>query len=219
MSKHILIVEDDESISNLIKLNLSMAGYKSSQIFDGLEVVERLKEETFDLILLDIMLPGMNGFELMEEIKKYKIPVIYLTAKNSLMDKVTGLKLGAEDYIVKPFEAMELLARIEVVLRRYNKEEDKIIQFKQISIDESERRVKKDNEIVNLTLKEFELLRLLVKNKNRALTREFLLEKVWGTDYMGETRTIDTHIQNLRRKLDLNEDIKTIYKIGYRLEE
>ena len=161
----------------------------------------------------------MNGFELMEEIKKYKIPVIYLTAKNSLMDKVTGLKLGAEDYIVKPFEAMELLARIEVVLRRYNKEEDKIIQFKQISIDESERRVKKDNEIVNLTLKEFELLRLLVKNKNRALTREFLLEKVWGTDYMGETRTIDTHIQNLRRKLDLNEDIKTIYKIGYRLEE
>lgn len=219
MSKHILIVEDDESISNLIKLNLSMAGYQSSQIFDGLEVVERLKEETFDLILLDIMLPGMNGFELMEEIKKYKIPVIYLTAKNSLMDKVTGLKLGAEDYIVKPFEAMELLARIEVVLRRYNKEEDKIIQFKQISIDESERRVKKDNEIVNLTLKEFELLRLLVKNKNRALTREFLLEKVWGTEYMGETRTIDTHIQNLRRKLDLNEDIKTIYKIGYRLEE
>ena len=219
LSKHILIVEDDESISNLIKLNLSMAGYQSSQIFDGLEVVERLKEETFDLILLDIMLPGMNGFELMEEIKKYKILVIYLTAKNSLMDKVTGLKLGAEDYIVKPFEAMELLARIEVVLRRYNKEEDKIIQFKQISIDEIERRVKKDNEIVNLTLKEFELLRLLVKNKNRALTREFLLEKVWGTEYMGETRTIDTHIQNLRRKLDLNEDIKTIYKIGYRLEE
>lgn len=218
LSKHILIVEDDEPISRLIKLNLEIAGYKSTQVFNGAEVLDKLKEDTIDLILLDVMLPGMSGFELMEHIKPFKVPVIYLTAKNAVMDKVTGLRLGAEDYIVKPFEAIELLARIEVVLRRYAKE-DQSFYFKDIVIYEGERIVKRNDQMISLTLKEFELFLLLVKNKNRALSREYLLEEVWGYDYMGETRTIDTHIQNLRRKLDLVNDIKTVYKIGYRLED
>lgn len=218
MKLNILIVEDDEAISNLIKINLNMAGYGSKQIFDGLEAYNLLKEEAFDLILMDIMLPGMDGFELMEKIRELNIPVIFLTAKNGLADKVTGLKSGAEDYIVKPFETVELLARIEVVLRRYSKNND-CIEFKNLKIYEDERIVKKADEIIELTLKEFELILMLVKNKNIALSREYLLEKVWGYEYMGETRTIDTHIQKLRKKLEITDYIKTVYKIGYRLEE
>lgn len=218
MSKHILIVEDDPAISKLIKLNLEMVGYRTSQIFDGMQVMDTIQRNAIDLILLDVMLPGMSGFELIDFIKPFKIPIIFLTAKNTVMDKVTGLKLGAEDYIVKPFEAIELLARIEVVLRRYTTEEENLC-FKDIVIEEDHRIVKKKDEIINLTLKEFELFLLLVKNKNRALSREYLLEKIWGYEYMGETRTIDTHIQNLRKKLGLVEDIKTVYKIGYRLED
>ena len=218
MNIHILIVEDDESISHLIKLNLSMIGYESTQVFNGLDVLPLLQTSTFDLILMDIMLPGIDGFQLMQKIKHFHIPVIFLTAKNALTDKVTGLNSGAEDYIVKPFETIELLARIEVVLRRYSKNNN-CIQFKDITIYESERIVKKDREPVSITLKEFELLLLLVKNKNMALSREYLLETIWGFEYMGETRTIDTHIQNLRKKLGLMDTIKTVYKIGYRLED
>lgn len=218
MSKHILIVEDDEAISNLIKLNLTIVGYKVSQIFNGLDVLPALTQNTFDLILLDIMLPGMDGFSLLSHITPLDIPVIFLTAKNSLTNKVTGLKLGAEDYIVKPFEAVELLARIEVVLRRYCKT-NLSLTFKNLIIYEDERLVKKDEKNIELTLKEFDLLVLLIKNKNIALSREYLLEKVWGYEYLGETRTIDTHIQKLRKKLDLTDSIKTVYKIGYRLEE
>lgn len=218
MNKNILIVEDDEAISNLIKLNLTMAGHQSMQVYNGLEVIPLLQKCNFDLILLDIMLPGLDGFKVIEYIKPFKIPVIFLTAKNGLTDKVTGLKSGGEDYIVKPFESIELLARIEVVLRRYAKEEE-VIKLNNIIICESERSVKKDDKPVNLTLKEFELLLLLIKNKNKALSREYLLEKIWGFEYIGETRTIDTHIQTLRKKLDLSEQIKTVYKIGYRLED
>ena len=218
MSKHILVVEDDPAISKLIKLNLEMVGYRTSQVFDGMQVMDTIQRNAIDLILLDVMLPGMSGFELIDFIKPFKIPIIFLTAKNTVMDKVTGLKLGAEDYIVKPFEAIELLARIEVVLRRYTTEEENLC-FKDIVIEEDHRIVKKKDEIINLTLKEFELFLLLVKNKNRALSREYLLEKIWGYEYMGETRTIDTHIQNLRKKLGLVDDIKTVYKIGYRLED
>lgn len=218
MSKHILIVEDDLAISRLIKLNLEIAGYKSTQIFNGTEVIERLQQDSIDLILLDVMLPNISGFELIDLIKPFKIPIIFLTAKNTLMDKVTGLKLGAEDYIVKPFEAIELLARIEVVFRRFS-DEDECLRFRDIVIQETNRLVTKNDQIINLTLKEFELFLLLVKNKNRALSREYLLEKIWGYEYMGETRTVDTHIQNLRRKLDLIDSIKTVYKIGYRLED
>lgn len=218
MKIKILIVEDDEAISNLIKINLNMVGYESKQIFDGLEAFHIIEKENFDLILMDIMLPGMDGFELMNRIKDLNIPVIFLTAKNGLVDKVTGLKSGAEDYIVKPFETVELLARIEVVLRRYSKNSN-CIEFKNLKIYEEERIIKKDDEIIDLTLKEFELMLMLVKNKNMALSREYLLEKIWGYEYMGETRTIDTHIQKIRKKLDIADNIKTIYKIGYRLEE
>ncbi|MBA2906543.1 response regulator transcription factor [Clostridium saccharobutylicum] len=218
MKINILIVEDDEAISNLIKINLSMVGYESNQVFDGLDAFNLLKEETFDLILMDIMLPGMDGFELMKKIKDLNIPVIFLTAKNGLADKVTGLTSGAEDYIVKPFETVELLARIEIVLRRYSKNSN-CIEFKNLKIYEDERIIKKDSKTIDLTLKEFELILMLVKNKNMALSREYLLEKIWGYEYMGETRTIDTHIQKIRKKLELTHNIKTVYKIGYRLEE
>ncbi|MBN1059619.1 response regulator transcription factor [Clostridium botulinum] len=218
MKINVLIIEDDEAISNLIKINLSMVGYQSKQLFDGLEAFNLLKEEPFDLILMDIMLPGMDGFELMKKIKDLNIPVIFLTAKNGLADKVTGLKSGAEDYIVKPFETVELLARIEIVLRRYSKNSN-CIEFENLKIYEKERLIKRDDETIDLTLKEFELMVLLVKNKNMALSREYLLEKIWGYEYMGETRTIDNHIQKLRKKLDIADNIKTVYKIGYRLEE
>ena len=218
MKINILIVEDDEAISNLIKINLNMAGYESTQIFDGLEALNLIKEKSFDLILMDIMLPGMDGFEVIKKIRNLNLPVIFLTAKNGLADKVTGLKSGAEDYIVKPFETVELLARIEVVLRRYSKNNN-CIEFKNLKIYEEERIIKKDDKTIDLTLKEFELIVILVKNKNMALSREHLLEKIWGYEYMGETRTIDTHIQKIRKKLDLTDNIKTVYKIGYRLEE
>lgn len=218
MKIKILIVEDDEAISNLIKVHLNMSGYEAKQIFDGLEAFNTLKKENFDLILMDIMLPGLNGFELMKKIKHLNIPVIFLTARDGISDKVIGLKSGAEDYIVKPFEIIELLARIEIILRRYSKNKN-CIEFKNLKIYEDERIVKKDGEVVDLTLKEFELTSLLVKNKNVALSREHLLEKIWGYEYMGETRTIDTHIQKIRKKLDLTDNIKTVYKIGYRLED
>ena len=218
MESHILIVEDDESISNLIKITLEMAGYLTSQIFDGMEVLPALEKNKFDLILMDVMLPGMDGFTLMKKIKELDIPVIFLTAKNDLADRITGLKSGAEDYIIKPFETVELLARIEIVLRRYNKISSHLV-FKDFSINEDNRTVMKGSTPIELTLKEFELFVLLIKNKNMALSREYLLETIWGYDYMGETRTIDTHIQRLRKKLNLNDAIQTVYKIGYRLED
>ena len=160
----------------------------------------------------------MDGFTLMKKIKELDIPVIFLTAKNDLTDRITGLKSGAEDYIVKPFETVELLARIEIVLRRYSKVSAHLT-FKDFSINEDNRTVMKGSTPIELTLKEFELFVLLIKNKNMALSREYLLETIWGYDYMGETRTIDTHIQRLRKKLNLNDGIQTVYKIGYRLED
>ena len=218
MKINILIVEDDEAISNLIRISLGMAGYQCKQVYDGMEAFNLIKQESFDLILLDIMLPGIDGFELMKRIKSLNVPVIFLTAKNGLADKITGLKSGAEDYIVKPFETVELLARIEIVLRRYSKNNN-CIEFKRLKIYEDERIIKNGDETIDLTLKEFELILLLLKNKNMALSREYLLEKIWGYEYMGETRTIDTHIQKIRKKLDIADNIKTVYKIGYRLEE
>lgn len=218
LSRKILIVEDDEAISNLININLNMVGYETKQEFDGKKAFDTIKSEKFDLIIMDIMLPGIDGFEIMQGIKGMGIPVIFLTAKNSVIDKVKGLKLGAEDYMVKPFETVELIARIEVILRRYGKNED-YLQFKDLRVYEEERVVKKDDVEIELTLKEFELLILLIKNKNIALSREQILEKVWGYEYFGETRTVDTHVQRLRKKLGLLDNIKTVYKVGYRLED
>ncbi|WP_055668838.1 response regulator transcription factor [Desnuesiella massiliensis] len=218
MKQKILIVEDDLAISRLIKLNLDIANYDSKEVYDGLEAINIIEKEQFDLILLDVMLPNIDGFTIMTKIEHLNIPVIFLTAKNSLFDKVNGLKLGAQDYIVKPFEAMELLARIETVLRRYGKVKD-ILEIKDIKIYLKERIVKKNGQLVDLTLKEYELLLILMKNKNIALTREMLLESVWQFDYFGGTRTVDMHIGAVRKKLDLNDNIKTVYKIGYRLED
>lgn len=217
--ERILIVEDDVTISDLIKLNLNMLNYKTKQVYDGQEALILVEDEKFDLILLDVMLPKIDGFSLMEKIKYRDIPVIFLTAKESISDKVRGLKLGADDYIVKPFESIELLARVEAVLRRYGKRSNSLIKFKDLEIYLEERIVKKNGEIVELTLKEFELIKLLVENKGIALSREKILERVWGFDYFGETRTVDMHIQKLRKKLGLWDEINTVYKIGYRLED
>lgn len=212
----ILIVEDDKAISDLIELNLNMLGYETVKIYDGKDALESVQNENYDLILLDIMLPKVDGFQIMEKIKCKNIPVIFLTAKNSLCDRVKGLKIGGDDYIVKPFESVELLARVEAVLRRYGKRKNHL-DLKDLEIFLEERIVKKKGEHIELTLKEFELLKLLIENKGLALSREKIVEKVWGYDYLGETRTVDMHIQRLRKKLDLDE-IKTVYKVGYRLE-
>ncbi len=213
----ILIVEDDPTISDIIKLNLSIVNYDTKQAYDGQEAIKLIEKEKFDLIILDVMIPKIDGFGVMEKIKNIDVPVIFLTARDSLADRVKGLKMGADDYIVKPFESLELLARVESVLRRYGKKSNKLV-FKNIEIHIEERIVRHEGEIVDLTMKEFELLRLLVENKGIALTREKILDKVWAYDYLGETRTVDMHIQKIRKKLDLEEQIKTVYKIGYRLE-
>lgn len=213
----ILVVEDEVAIRDLICINLELVGYEVSTAEDGLEAKSFLEKNTVDLILLDVMIPGIDGFSLIEQIKKYNIPVIFVTAKESVLDRVKGLRLGAEDYIVKPFETVELLARIEVVLRRYNKSSN-IIKFKNIEVDTNTRIVKVNNKEVYLTAKEYDLLILFLQNKNMALSREQILDKVWGFEYVGETRTVDIHVNRIREKLDLKDNIKTVFKIGYRLE-
>lgn len=215
---NILVVEDDDGIRDLIEINLSMVGYKVYTAIDGEEGKNIFLKENIDLALLDVMLPKIDGLQLVEIIKQKDIPVIFITAKDSVYDKVKGLRLGADDYIVKPFENIELLARIESVARRYSKN-DKIIKFKDITIYTEKRIVKQNDKTVDLTLKEYELLHSFILNKNIALSREQLLENVWGIEYIGETRTVDIHVQRLREKLNLKENIKTVYKIGYRLED
>lgn len=213
----ILIVEDEKPISNLIKVNLEDAGYGCTCVYDGMRAADLLETETFDLILLDIMLPKINGYELMDYIRPLDIPVIFLTAKSDTKDKVKGLRLGAEDYLTKPFEIIELLARVETVLRRYNKNAT-ILTVDDVVIDVRSRTVKKGGEPVSLTVKEFDLLLLLVQNKNIALFRDKIYEKVWHEEYLGDSRTVDLHIQRLRKKLGWEHKITAVYKIGYRLE-
>lgn len=214
----ILVVEDDDPIRSLIEFNLEDAGYACTCAKDGLEAANILEEHTFDLVILDIMLPEINGYELFEYIKPLEIPVIFLTAMSSLDDKVKGLSLGAEDYIVKPFEIVELLARIQVVLRRYNKT-GKTLTFKNITIHPDNRVVTKDGEPLDLRPKEFDLLLLLIQNVNITLFREKIYEQIWETEYTIDSRTLDLHIQRLRKKTGLEDQIKTIYRVGYRLEE
>lgn len=211
----ILIVEDEFSINNLISKNLILTGHICESVYDGSSAVQMLRLFSPDLIILDVMLPGLSGFDLIRLVGD--IPVIFVTAKAGLEDKLKGLSLGAEDYIVKPFEMQELLARVRVVLRR-TKREEHIISFDDLTLNLNSHEVLLSNNKIELTPKEFALLETLVLNRNIALSREKLIELVWGFDYMGDTRTVDVHVQQLRQKLGLRERIKTIYKMGYRFE-
>ncbi|MDD6180172.1 MAG: response regulator transcription factor [Clostridium sp.] len=213
----VLIVEDEEPINNLIRMNLTKAGYQCKCAFDGQEAADMMAAEKFDLFLLDIMLPKINGYELLEYAQTLNTPVIFITAMGTVENKVKGLKKGADDYISKPFEIVELLARVETVLRRYNKAE-KIIKILDIEVDTESRTVMQNGQQVILTLKEFELLLLFIRNKNIALYRDVIYESVWEGEDMGESRTVDLHVQRLKRKLHWENKIVAVYKVGYRLE-
>ena len=217
--KKILIVEDEASISDLIKIELEYKGYKCDVASDGELACEYIDNKDYDLALLDVMVPKIDGYELLEYIKITKeLPVIFITAKSQTKDKIKGLREGADDYITKPFEMEELVARIEVVLRRYNKASN-IINIDNVEIDVLARAVKLNSEKVDLTPNEFELLMLLAQNIGSALYRETIFEKVWGEELEFETRTLDLHIQRLRKKLNWKDKIKTVYRIGYMLEK
>ena len=211
----ILVVEDEQSISNLIKINLTRAGYACDCAYDGLVAVDMLDKKPYDLVLLDIMLPGADGYEIMDYIAPLEIPVIFLTAKASVADRVKGLRMGADDYLTKPFEIIELLALVESVLRRYHKTEQ-VLTEGDLVVDTASRTVTKKGETISLTKKEFDLLLLFVRNKNIALYRETIYERIWGGEYMGDSRTVDLHVQRMRKKAGLEEQIQTVYRVGYR---
>lgn len=213
----ILIVDDEKPICDLIDLNLSAAGYQCTAVQDGIKALTMIEEKTFDLILLDVMLPGVNGYDIMGYIRPLGIPVIFITAKYEVKDRVKGLKLGADDYLVKPFDVVELMARVEAVLRRYHKT-DSILTAGDVVVDVDGRRVTKAGRPVELTNKEFGLLVLFIRNKNVALFRETLYEQVWEGEYTGDSRTLDLHVQRLRRKLGWEHLLAAVYKVGYRLE-
>ena len=213
---YILIAEDEKSINDLIYKNLKLVGHTVEQAFDGKEALVKINENSYDLVLLDIMMPQFSGLEVKKLIPA-EIPVIFVTAKLSVSDQLVGLGLGADDYITKPFDILVLLARVENVLRR-TKKNSTVFNIKDCRIDLNSRTVAKNGSEVVLTLQEFNLLEALVLNRNFALSRDKLLQLAWGFDYMGDTRTVDVHIQKLRKKLDLHTEIVTVYKYGYRLE-
>lgn len=213
----ILIVEDDPNIAKLMEATVAIGGYESEVCGNGAEAFEKMEYGNYDLILLDVMLPDMSGFEIMRKRTNTDAPVIFITAKQELTDKVRGLRLGAEDYIVKPFEAMELLARIEVILRRVKRIE-RVYQYGDITVNVEEHICRLGGEEVYLTPKEFDVLIFFMQHKDVAISRDRLLAAVWGFEYEGESRTIDIHIQQLRKKLDLKDKLVTIPKLGYRLE-
>ncbi|EYE88419.1 PhoP family transcriptional regulator [Fervidicella metallireducens AeB] len=224
----ILIIDDELHIVELLKYNLEANGYKVIYELNGKNGFEAAVEKRPDLILLDIMLPEMDGFDVCKALKREKelenIPIIMLTAKSEEFDKILGLEIGAEDYITKPFSVRELLARIKVVLRRNVKEDSsKIIKLGNLEIDMDRHEVTKSGRKIDLTLKEFELLKLLVFNKGKVLTRDFLLDKVWGYEYYGETRTVDVHVRHLRQKIEDDDKnpryIETVRGIGYKCKE
>ena len=213
----VLIVEDEKPISNLIRLSLSKEGYHCTCAGDGTEAADLLEREAYDLILLDVMLPEVDGFELMEYIRPLEIPVIVLTAKGSVQDRVKGLRLGAEDYIVKPFEIVELLARVDVVLRRYKKC-DMVIEVGGLKIDTGSMQVWRDGAEINLTRTEYELLLLFARNPRRAMYRETIYERVWGGEYPYGSKAVDLHVQRLRKKVGWEHILQAVNKVGYRLE-
>lgn len=222
--KHILIIDDDENIAGLIALYLNKEGYDTTECYSGIEGLKKFNDNNFDLIVLDIMLPQMDGYEVLRELRKVsKVPVIMLTAKGEIIDKVLGLELGADDYLVKPFEPMELVARIKAVIRRFNCVADEqttnVLTFSNLIIDMDDFNIKYFGKRVELPPKELELLFYLAKNPNRVFTRDQLLDKIWGYEYIGETRTVDVHVKRLREKLTREGngwEIKTVWGVGYK---
>ena len=214
----ILLIEDEDNIASFVKMELNYEGYSVEVSEDGVQGLEKALQENYDLILLDLMLPKLNGMEVCRRLRKVKnTPIIMLTARDSVMDKVSGLQTGADDYISKPFAIEELLARIEALLRRVNyiKQVSNNLEFKDIYIDLEGRIVKQGNEEVNLTTKEYELLVQLMINKNKVLSRDNLLENIWGYDYEAETNVVDVYIRHLRSKLKNDGYIQTIRGVGY----
>lgn len=198
----ILIVEDEKPINELVKRNLQLVGHQCTPVYDGIAALSALENETYDLIILDIMLPGLDGFEVIRHVKQ--TPVIFLTAKDNLADRIKGFSLGADDYLSKPFEMLELLARVEAVLRR-TKKSNRTFEEGEIKIDFNSRQIYRNGQLIECTPKEYKLLEVLVQNLNIALSRERLLELVWGYDFEGDTRTVDVHIQKLRKKAGLGK--------------
>ncbi len=213
----ILIVDDEKPICDLMEMNLQAAGYDCKAVQDGLEAIRLIEQEKFDLILLDIMLPGADGYDIMEYIRPLKIPVIFVTAKHEVKDRVKGLKLGAEDYLVKPFDVVELMARVEVVLRRFEKTAT-VLTAGDVTVDLESRKVTKAGLPVELTNKEYGLLVLFMQNKNIALFKENLYERVWEDEYLANSRTVEIHVQRLRKKVGWEKCLVAVYKVGYRLE-
>lgn len=213
----ILIVDDEKPICDLIDINLTAAGYHCKAVQDGLQAIELIEKEDFDLVLLDIMLPGADGYDIMEYIRPLKVPVIFITARHEVKDRVKGLRLGAEDYLVKPFDVVELVARVEVVLRRFNKTQ-RLLQAGDVVVDVEARKVTRAGKPVVLTNKEYGLLVLFIQNKNVALFKETLYEKVWGDEYISDSRTLELHVQRLRKKMGWENNLVAVYKVGYRLE-
>ena len=214
----ILVVEDEKPISDLIRLNLRKEGYDCTPVYDGLDAIDMIDQERFDLVLLDVMLPGADGFEVMEYIRPLEIPVIFITARSAIDDRLKGLTSGAEDYMIKPFDPKELLARVNIVLRRYDKT-DKILTLGDLIVNTESNEVKKNGEVIKLTPKEFEMLVLFLRNKNITLYRDKIYETVWGGDNDEETRTVDLHVQRLRKKAGLKNSLVTVYNIGYKIVE
>ena len=214
----IMIVEDDASVRELIVCTLKSAGFEVRAYECGEELLKNYSEDDApQAILLDIMLPGVDGYDIMSYIRPMDIPVIFITARHEVKDRVKGLRLGADDYLVKPFDVVELVARVEAVLRRYNKTE-RLLTAGDVTVDVEARRVTRAGRNVELTNKEFGLLVLFIQNKNVALFRETLYEKVWEGEYSGDSRTLDLHVQRLRRKLGWENNLVAVYKVGFRLE-
>lgn len=223
LSDKILIVDDDENISEILNMHLESSGYTTKIASTGKRAQELFLEYNPNLVLLDVMIPGIDGIDVLKWVRKQgEVPVIMLTAKGDTFDKVLALELGADDYIVKPFEPKELLARVKAVLRRYSADNAKseIIKLSDLSIDPTSYKVIFNKEDIKMPPKEFELLYYLAKNKNRVFTREQLLCEVWGYDYPGDSRTVDVHIKRLREKLTSGEEwqIETVWGVGYKFE-
>lgn len=225
----ILVIDDEEHIVELIRYNLQNAGFDTVEAYNGLDGLALAKKEKPTLILLDVMLPLMDGLEVCRNLRSTEqtkgIPIIMLTAKSEEIDKILGLELGADDYITKPFSVRELMARIKAVLRRMGTEmeETTTFAFSDVIVDYDKHQVTKDGKKVDLTLKEYELLDILVKNRGKVMKRDMLLDKIWGYEYVGETRTVDVHIRHLRQKLEDDDKnpiyIETVRGIGYRFND